>query len=244
MSKSSFVRWAVVYAGIIAIINILYFAIPYDHPDSLLWWIIYSFEMLSLLFFAYTLYESFSHKSAISKVYGWPIFKTGFIYASIQTFFTVLFTIIEALISKSGSATIQLWIPSVLSSILFIVAIIGLMVTKESKDHVEKIDKITDNDSPDLTFMKQFRNDMEILENSCDNSILKNRIASLSEKAKYSDPVSSQDVLTIEDKICQKIILLKSDVSKNDVNECLEEIKEIERLLDERNTFVKAEKKH
>jgi magnesium-transporting ATPase (P-type) len=243
MNKKSLFRWCVVLVLILAIFNILYFAIPYPHPSAGLWWLVYAFEMASLLSLGFVAYDAFSHQGIKSKVYGWPIFKVGLIYAIAQTVITLTVTILEGVLSTFAKVEVPLWIPAVVSGILLILAIIGYIGASEAKDYVLKAESGNSARPVDTAFIKELRVNFQSLLASISDEELKKRVSEVAEKVRYCDPVSSPSLTEIEDEITRDYVELADAVSKKDTPSSYDWLNRLSRLLDERAELAKADKK-
>ena len=83
---------------------------------------------------------------------------------------------------------------------------------------------------------------MESVIDLCENKELRKKLVNLSEKFRYSDPVSCDELEEIEQKITEEIEVLKNLVT-SDVDEASKKITYIENLLADRNRRCKALKK-
>lgn len=243
MSKKSLIRWCVVLVSIIAIFNILYFAIPYPHPNAGLWWLIYVFEMVSLFSLGFVAYDAFAHEGIKSKLYGWPVFKVGLAYAIAQAVVTLLVTILEGVLVSFAKVEVPLWAPAVVSGILLILAIIGYVGTSEAKDYAEKVENGNSARPVDTTFVRELRVNMKALLSSVTDPELKKKVADVVDKVLYCDPVSDPATAEIEDEINMVYVDLRESVSKGDPHLSYPLVDRMSRLLDERAELSKSNKK-
>lgn len=243
MSKKSLIRWCVVLISILAIFNILYFAIPYPHPNLGLWWLVYAFEMVSLLSLGFVAYDAFAHEGIKSKLYGWPVFKVGLTYAITQSAVTLTVTILEGVLVTYAKVEVPLWAPAVVSGILLILAIIGYVGTSEAKDYVEKVESGSSSRPVDTSFVKELRINMEALVAEISDGDLKKKASEVEEKVQYCDPVSDSSLAEIEDEINRNYVELRDSVSKNDAHNSYDLLDKLSRLLDERAELAKSGKK-
>ena len=87
-----------------------------------------------------------------------------------------------------------------------------------------------------------FKLNMESVMDFCEDQELRKKLVNLSEKFRYSDPVSCDELEEIEQKITDEIDTLKTLVG-TDVDEAAKKITYIENLLADRNRRCKALKK-
>jgi hypothetical protein len=243
MSKKSLIRWCVVLISILAIFNILYFAIPYPHPNLGLWWLVYAFEMVSLLSLGFVAYDAFAHEGIKSKLYGWPVFKVGLTYAIIQSAVTLIVTILEGVLVTYAKVEVPLWAPAVVSGILLILAIIGYVGTSEAKDYAEKVESGNSSRSVDTSFVKELRVNMQALVAEISDGDLKKKASEVEEKVRYCDPVSDPSLAQIEDEINRTYIEIRDSISKNDLKTSSSSLDSLSHLFDERSELSKAGKK-
>lgn len=243
MSKKSLIRWCVVLVSILAIFNILYFAIPYPHPNLGLWWLVYAFEMVSLLSLGFVAYDAFAHEGIKSKLYGWPVFKVGLTYAIIQSAVTLIVTILEGVLVSFAKVEVPLWAPAVVSGILLILAIIGYVGTSEAKDYAEKVESGSSSRPADTAFIKGLRVNMQTLVAEISDDNLKKKASDVEEKVRYCDPVSDPSLTEVEDEIDKTYVGLRDSVARNDIHSSYDLLEKLNRLLDERAESAKAGKK-
>jgi hypothetical protein len=243
MSKKSLIRWCIVLVSILAIFNILYFAIPYPHPNAGMWWLVYAFEMVSLLSLGFVAYDAFAHEGIKSKLFGWPLFKVGLTYVIIQSAVTLVVTILEGILVSFAKVEVPLWAPAVVSGILLILAIIGYVGTSEAKDYAEKVESGNSSRPVDTSFVKGLRVNMQALVAAISDGDLKKKAAEVEEKVRYCDPVSDPSLAETEDEINRIYVNLRDSVSKNDIHSSYDLLDKLSRLLDERAELAKSGKK-
>lgn len=221
-----------VYAITLVVYSVMFFAIPIPKiPAS---WMSYVFSVLSIgIAFAVTNNAFGKNDSLTSKFYGFPVFKVGNVYCLIQVLFGAVITIIGAFVE------VPMWIVVVISIVLLGIAMIGLIGTAVAKDVVEKQE---DKIARQTQTMKIFKLDIENVVSACTNYELKKRLENLSEKFKYSDPVSNVELEEIENKLKAEIEML-SELVVTDEKAALEKIVFIENLLADRNRRCKAMKR-
>ena len=130
---------AVVIYGIIAALFILLTVlIPFPKPASS--WIMFAFSIISLAVGAgISLYAFGKPKDLMSKFYGYPIFRIGYLYTAAQLITTVILYAVGAFFN------VPYWIGLLLSLIYTGAAGIGFIVADNSRDFIENIDVNTVN---------------------------------------------------------------------------------------------------
>ena len=131
------------------------------------------------------------------------------------------------------------WLSAVISIILLALALIGVIAADNAKDIIEKSDtKITEK----LQNVKEFKLNIDSLCNNCTDKDIKKQLEKLSEKIKYSDPVSSDKLYDIENKISKEIEEISNMIFNNNYTGLSDKIDSIDRLVDDRNKKCKEYK--
>lgn len=220
---------------IIAIVyNVLVFVIPYPHKSSAIFWIAWAFGLLFILVQPFIAYYDLNDSNTLkSKIYGLPILKLGYISLIIQLIITLLFLLIGAFVE------IPIWILIILELLLVSFTAIGLLVSKTHKEEVEQID----NKAPlNLEFINNLKIDSEILAERKTPDKIHAKLQEFSEEVKYSDPVSDDSLIEIEDEINRKFIIMKDNILNNTYRNSIDEIDGLMLLLKERNKRAKMNK--
>ena len=84
-----------------------------------------------------------------------------------------------------------------------------------------------------------FKLDVSSIIDRCKDDEAKKELDKLSESLKYSDPVSNDELKESEQRIAEEINTLGKMIDSNE-DGIIEKIKEIERLLEDRNRRCKA----
>lgn len=221
------VTLAIVYSAIV-------FLIPFPHSSNIVFivtWLMGLVSIVAQLFFAKV---AFNNNSLKSKIFGYPIFRVGIIYLLLQMSVTLISFIVGAFVE------IPLWIVFVVDLIVLAFAIIGTIFTEAYRDEIEKIDQ---NAPLTTKFIYDLRVDVKALINRNTNKELETNLNVLLEEVIYSDPVTSDALLEIEDEINRKYIELKEQVLENNYTEALKSINLLINLVQERNLRCKLGKK-
>lgn len=217
---------AVAIYGIIAIIFILITVlIPFQKPACS--WIMFSFSLISLLVGAgISLYAFGKPKDLMSKFYGYPIFRIGYLYTVAQVITTVILYAVGAFFS------VPYWIGLLISIIYTGAAGIGFIVTDNSRDFIENIDVNTVDTTKAVT---GFQVDISDILDACKDEKAIEPLQNLVTKFKYSDPVSIEKTKEIETEIEKELKILKVCVSDQNTDTTLEQIEKVVNLLNSRN---------
>jgi len=207
--------------------------IPFDKNEAS--WIAFGFTLLS--FFAGFGIFALAFKNAetaVSKVYGFPILRVGLIYIIAQLILGVIICFIAAF------ADLEYWVPLLLSVILLGLAGIGVISTNATRNEIENLEAETERVTRPT---KIFNLNIQAIIDMCTSEPLKKELLKLAEEIKYSDPVSSDATLNIENALLGEINALRNLVQQNAVEAALYQITRVTNLLNERNRVCKAFKK-
>lgn len=219
---------AILLVGYVAI----FFLIPF--PKKAPSWISLIFTMIAIVVCYFSCEYAFSSKKTLtSKVYGLPIFRVGILYLIIQFISGIIICAIASFVEM------PYWISMVLYLLYFGAAIIGLIITDHTREHVEKEDKEIREVTKAITY---FQVNIHSIIDSCVDIENKEELKKLSERFRYSDPVSSDATREIEMKITNMLEELKVLVEKEDKQAISECTKKLTNTLEERNRICKANK--
>lgn len=198
----------IVFAMILVMFNVVFFAVPFPKTGAA--WVEYAFSLLAIIGGAGISYYAFSKGGVLkSKVYGFPVFRMGYIYAAVQLIYGL------AICIAGFFAEIPAWIPLVVSVIILGLSAIGVIAADSARDVIEEQEEqVRAATKP----MQTFRLDMQYIADSCKDETLKKKLNSLSEKFRYSDPVSCDELKEQEEKLRCEVSelskLVNSDTEK------------------------------
>ena len=216
---------------LLALFNVLVFLLPMVR--GITFWLGYSFVTLAVVLFAAVMLFLFDSEDKKRTFLRLPLISTAWIYLILQTIvglwqiFTPVFPYVPALIINGCLAGFFLII---------------LLASKAAGESIEKQEAY-------IAEKVYFINNMQLLLSSVktDNEEVAQKIHTLSEDIKFSDPMSHSMLSELEKQIEAKIVLLKSDAT--DKEKAMADIEGISDLLKERNQKcrmlknVKEEKK-
>ena len=221
----------IIIAVIAIIYNVLFFAIPWKRELSApAFWITYGCTWLALVFAAVGVAIAFNRKELKSRIFGIPVHCVGYTVVLVQL-------ILDFVVMGVGSwYEVYYWIPLIVEVLLFGFAVIAVTVRNEYRNFVNKIDA---KDEPKKEFIKELR--LEVISLNASNKIvtIKTALEKLTEKIKYTDPVSSKDVEALEDQIVIEFESLQKAIADGDSDKANSQIEKIDVLLDERKARLK-----
>lgn len=230
MGKKS-VSTAIVFGVVFVIINVLFWGIPFPKGASSI--IAYVFSLISVILgFAITSYAFSKGEDIRSKVYGFPVFRIGYLYAAVQAIFTFIICIFNAFFDVPS------WVSLVFSIVVLGLAGIGVIGANAARDIVTKQEEQFAEQTKKVT---EFKLNIDSIASRCPEGELKKKINTLAEEFRYSDPVSSDALKDIEQKLSEEVAVLRALVTANP-EEAMKQADEVQYLLAERNQLCKATK--
>lgn len=206
--KKITLRYILIISIGLVLFNILFFVIPYGDRNALHWvtYGVVTFAILSqLVFYRYSIN---GNDKKLSLLYGYPIYKLGFVFLGIVLLMAVLF------IGLNVAFPIKPWVAIVFYALAIGLGAVSLIAKITAKDVIEEIDN---SDQKSKTFKKEFHG---VLHELSLNKELKNnsKLISIIEELKYSDPIGNKNTVEIEESIIKKTLKIK-DLTHDDFNE-------------------------
>lgn len=229
MSKAK-VRVIAVIAVLLVVFSVIVFVLPFKKNS--IFWLSYLFGILAIVVQLYILKISFGNeKSVKSKFYGFPIAQVGIVYLAVQIAASILFICLASIV--------PIQIPIILYVILLAAVVLGFVATDAVRDEIERQDKQL---AKNVSCMQELRSKAASLPALCEDAETKKLLIGLSDKFKYSDPVSSPAVEEAEKEIAVIMSELQGAVIENDMT-CIKGLcQKASMSLDERNRICKLSK--
>jgi len=173
---------------ILAVFNVVVFVIPFNKGGG--FWSGYGFSMLAILLSAAVSFYAFDREGLKSKFYGVPLISVAWLYLVIQ--------VIVGLIEMSlDFIPIPFQYGIALNTVLLGACLIGLITVEASKEEIERIDtQIKEK----VFYIKSLQADVESMAGRASED-MKKMLKDLAETIRYSDPMSSPQLATLENKI-------------------------------------------
>lgn len=221
-----------IYAILLVVYIVAFLIIPFNKIAAS--WISFAFTIIaiagSLLIFNF----AFNAKETpVSKIYGYPIFRVGAVYALAQLVIGVVICAISAVIA------VPYWVALLVSVILLGAAAIGVIITDNTRDLVEEVDESVNVDTKNVT---RFQIDIASIDDVCENTEVKADLEKLNELFRFSDPVTNDETREVEESIKTMLAELKTIVADGSTDDINALIKRITNTLNERNRICKASK--
>ena len=202
------------------LVSVIAFAVPTAKTTA--FWISYAFTVLAfaaqLTIWNAALGRSESLKS---KFLGFPVVHIGIVYLVVQIIAFIVFLSIP---------TLPIWSAVVVCAVVAGVSAVCMIAADVGRSEIERVSaKVQEKAS----FIKHLRTEIELLADAETDAATKSALTQLAEKIRYSDPMSGEQIVDIENRIVAKIAELKSATDKAKI------IDELNLLLDERNKKIK-----
>lgn len=223
-----------IFAVVLVLYNVISFAIPFKHTPT--FWGAYIFGMVSVILqIGIVLLAANGAETLRKKVYAFPVFRMGIIYLAVQLGVSLVFSVAANFIENFPG-----WIIYVISVIVLGVFIILVLLTDTAKDEIIKLEEEEERQTVQV---KTFRINIDSIMRRVDDKELLKLLEKLSDTAKYSDPVSCEELYAIESEITDKIGELGSLVRAGETDAAKILTEQIIDLFEDRNAQCKVYKR-
>ncbi len=222
----------IIGASFFAIYSIIVFFIA-GFSNDITFWIAYGLVAVAFLIIGIVM-KRIDEEIIVTKNFflNYSLLSWSAIYLGIQVLFSTVWMIFFNINYK---------ILVVLSIVLIFMYSMLIVACSYQKNHIIDIENKTIDKTNNI---KKFKVDMSICVQYAKTSNIKRIVEMLSEEFKYSDPISSENLKSIELLIEEKVNKLKELLVKNESYEIVKaNVDEISNLLKERNIKCKANKK-
>ena len=232
MNKRS--KQAIALISILLIVfSVIVFIIPFR--KGITFWIAYTAELLAVaLQFPVFKLAYGNSENLKSKVLGFPVFRVGYIYLVAQTITSIFFFIMGGIFKHFPA-----WLAAVICLIILSVAVICSIATDIARDEVEKIESVQKKDTAFINLMRVKSRNLVSINNNTD---IASALERLSEKFRYSDPVSSMATAESESKIDSLFSELEIAVHSENAQKSNAICEKLCVLIDSRNNVCKFNK--
>ena len=228
--KKNAIRWWVVLGVVLVVYNVLAFALPF--PKTAVFAVSYLFTTIAILAQIYVIRTAFYRGEGVkSKFYGFPIAKLGVIYLAVQ--------LIAGLVFMALGLIVPVWLPLALYVVLLGIAAAGFVAADAARDEVVRQEVKLEKD---VSRMREFQAKGRALVALNQVSEAARPLEKLAENLRFSDPVSSEALTEIEDRLAECLAQLQEAVSAQKTEQILSVCQEAEQILAERNQLCKLSK--
>lgn len=219
MMKKNSTKGYVILGILFTLVSIIAFAVPTLKTAT--FWIAY---VLTAAAFAaqIIIWRTALGKEALkSKFLGFPVVHIGIVYAIIQTVAFAVFLF---------APTLPVWSAIVVCSIIAGVSAVCMISTDAGLNEIERVEAEVQEK---VFFIRELQADIELIATTETDADTKAELTRLAEKISFSDPMSNEQLMDLENKISTKVLKLKTATNKVEI------ITELTLLLDERNKKCK-----
>ncbi len=219
MKKNS-TKGYVILGILFALVSIIAFVVPTVKTTT--YWIAYVFTAAAFAAQIGIWKTALGKEETLkSKFLGFPIVHIGIVYAVIQVIAFALFMFVP---------TLPAWSAIVVCSIIAGVSAVCMISADAGRNEIEQVEAKVQKK---VFYIRELQADIEVLTDNERDATVKTALAQLAEKIRFSDPMSSEQLADLENKISSKVAELKTTSNK------LEIITELNSLFDERNKKCK-----
>ena len=219
MKKNS-TKGYVILGILFALVSIIAFAVPTAKTAT--FWIAYVFTAAAFAAQIGIWKTALGKAETLkSKFLGFPVVHIGIVYAVIQVIAFAVFMFVP---------TLPAWSAIVVCSVIAGISAVCMISADAGRDEIERVEAKVQKK---VFYIRELQVDIELLADNGSDAAVKTALAQLAERIRYSDPMSSEQLADLENKISSKVAELKATSNK------LEIITELNSLLDERNKKCK-----
>lgn len=219
MKKNS-TKGYVILGILFALVSIIAFVVPTAKTTT--FWIAYVFTAAAFAAQIGIWKTALGKEETLkSKFLGFPIVHIGIVYAVIQVIAFAVFMFVP---------TLPAWSAIMVCSIIAGVSAVCMISADAGRNEIERVEAKVQKK---VFYIRELQADIELLTDNESDATVKAALAQLAERIRYSDPMSSEQLADLENKISSKVAELKTTSNK------LEIITELNSLFDERNKKCK-----
>ena len=222
--NKSLVSYLIVAVVILGVFNVIAFVIPFVRTAT--YWIGYGATIFAIISsFAISFYAFRGDRT--SKFYGFPLISLAWAYLITQTILGIIFMALSM---------IPYQVPLIVCVIVVAGFLIGMIAADSAKDIIEEVDKKVKEKT---FFIKSLQLDMKELTSGVTEPALSKALRDLSDEITYSDPVSIEQLSSVESRIENNIMDLRALIDSGESELAIAKAKETQRLVIQRNEKLK-----
>ena len=223
-------RITVVVVIVFIAYSIMVFALPFKVNS--IFWLSYVFSIISIGLQLYIMKIAFAGaKSVESKFYGFPIMQIGLTYMGLQLLVSIAVMIWET--------RIPIWLPVIIYALLLAVSAIGLIASDTMRDELERQDMQTQKE---VSCISTLTTVVYSLVMQCQEEETKIKVRELADEFRYSDPVSGEELKSIEEDLENMVAKIQNAIDSRDQDSVVALCEKTRNILIERNRLAKLSK--
>lgn len=218
--KKNNAKGYIILGILFVLISVIVIAVPSVKTTA--FWISYAFTVIAFAVQIFIWKLALGRdKTLKSRFLGIPVIYVGIAYLIIQIIALGVFLSVP---------TLPLWSSVVVCIIIAGISVVCVISGEVGRNKIERVDaKIGEK----VFYIKELQTEVELLANVETEIPTKDKLIRLTEKIRFSDPMSDVQLTDVESRIITKISELKSSTDKSTI------IDELNLLLDERNKKIK-----
>ena len=218
--------WAICFA----LFNVIVFVVPNENREADNFWIGYALITVALLGNLISSVVALNSKSNAKVLYNIPLVTVSIVEIVVAAVAGAIFMTVTG---------IETWVAVIVAFIIIAVSAIVSLIAKSTGDTVGDID---DKIKTKTSFIKGITLDAEMLMTSAENAEIKAEIKKVYEAFRFSDPMSSDALNDVEDRIQNQFNLLSEVVITENTEKVSQVAKDLLSLIDYRNKKCKISK--
>lgn len=219
--QKNLILTGLIYAILLGVFNMLVFIIFKTRTD--VFWISYGFMTLAFVVQIISMFLSFKRADVETIFFGIPLASFSIFYLVAELCVGTIFMIFQ-----NVGTTIPLVVQILILAGFLVIAIIALM----ARDTVQAIG---DNVKQKVVELKSVRVDVDVLFENCADAELRTKLKKLSDTIRYSDPMTTDAIADVEQRISQKVSELRIYCENSEIEEAKKTCSALELLYVERN---------
>lgn len=219
MMKKNSTKGYVILGILFTLVSIIAFAVPTLKTAT--FWIAYVFTAAAFAAQIIIWRTALGKEALKSKFLGFSVVHIGIVYAIIQTVAFAVFLF---------APTLPVWSAIVVCSIIAGVSAVCMISADAGRNEIERVEAEVQEK---VFFIRELQADIELIATTETDADTKAELTRLAEKIRFSDPMSNEQLMDLENKISTKVLKLKTATNKVEI------ITELTLLLDERNKKCK-----
>lgn len=216
------IRFLIAAGILLAVYNVAAFAVPFSRKGS--YWVGYGFTMLAIVLSFVGAVYAFRDEALQSRFYSLPMPALLWAYLVLQT--ALGFAIM-------AFSAIPRWLSAILSVLLVAAVLIGLIAADAGKESAEKLDQ---NVKTKTFYLQALQSDVEMLQSNVKDPTLSHSLKEVADAFRYSDPMSSDQLSLLENRIQAETQKLQAAVSEKNWEAAKAQCALLCRLLAERGS--------
>lgn len=220
----------IIWAICFVLYNVIVFVVPNENYGTESFWIGYALITVALVGNLACSFIALNSKTNAKLFNNIPLITTSIVETVVSSIAGAIFIAVPG---------IKSWAVVVVSAVILAISAIVSVIAKSTADTVSDVD---DKIKKQTSFIKGITLDAELLMSSAGNDEIKAEIKKVYEAFRFSDPMSSDALNDVEDRIQNQFNLLQEVVITENTEKVSQVSKDLLNLIDYRNKKCKISK--